>query len=30
MQGFLLGFLRRNELFATVDGRVLDRIAALH
>jgi LmbE family N-acetylglucosaminyl deacetylase len=30
MQGFLLGFLRRNELFATVDGRVLERIAALH
>jgi len=30
MQGFLRNFLCRNELFATVDRRVLDRIASLH
>jgi len=30
MDGFLHNFLCRNELFATVDDRVLDRIASLH
>jgi len=30
MNGFLHHFLCRNELFATVDGRVLERIASIH
>jgi LmbE family N-acetylglucosaminyl deacetylase len=30
MDGFLRTFLCRNELFATVDARVLSRIASLH
>jgi mycothiol S-conjugate amidase len=30
MDGFLRTFLCRNELFATVDSRVLQRIASLH
>ena len=30
MSGFLHHFLCRNELFATVDPRVLVRIAAVH
>jgi len=30
MNGFLRNFLCRNELFATVDRRVLDRIASIH
>ncbi|HLY38721.1 MAG TPA: PIG-L family deacetylase [Candidatus Binatia bacterium] len=30
MNGFLRSFVTRNELFATVDGRVLERIASIH
>jgi len=30
MDGFLRDFLCRNELFASVDGHVLDRIASIH
>jgi LmbE family N-acetylglucosaminyl deacetylase len=30
MNGFLRNFLCRNELFATVDGHVLERIASIH
>jgi len=30
MSGFLRSFVTRNELFATVDGRVLERIASIH
>jgi len=30
MNGFLRSFVTRNEIFATVDGRVLERIASIH
>ena len=30
MSGFLRSFVTRNELFSTVDGRVLERIASIH
>jgi LmbE family N-acetylglucosaminyl deacetylase len=30
MDGFLRNFLCRNELFGTVDGQILDRIARVH
>jgi len=30
MRGFLRGFLRSNELFAVIDARMRDRIAAVH
>jgi len=30
MNGFLRNFLCRNEIFASVDGRILDRIASIH
>jgi LmbE family N-acetylglucosaminyl deacetylase len=30
MRGFLRNFLCRNELFLSIDGRILDRIASIH